>query len=218
MIAAHAGKPGLLWPEVLWIVEPDAALRPILAAAAEGVFADAHFAETLPDAPIPLGGLVLSLRAGEAWPAWLAAQQVPVVALVAKGEARVWPPAWEILEKPLHPASLRGALRRVLDAREAEPEALALPGGSLHRTQRLLIGPKGTARLTEKEVALLRYLLVAAAPIARSQLLADIWGYQADTPTRTVETHLYRLRRKIDGLGLPLALVASAEGIEARIG
>jgi DNA-binding response OmpR family regulator len=202
----------------LWIIEPDADLRPILAAAVEGVLPEACLAETLPESPFPLGALVLSLRSGEVWPSWLAAQRVPVVALVAKGENRVWPSDWAILEKPLHPASLRGALRRVLDAQAGVPDALPLPGGSLHLTQRLLCGPAGEVRLTEKEAALLRYLLAAAAPVARPQLLAEIWGYQADTPTRTVETHLYRLRRKIDGLGLPLALVATVDGIEARLG
>jgi DNA-binding response OmpR family regulator len=203
---------------ILWIVEPDAALRPILAAAVDGMLPEACVAETLPGAPVPLGALVLSLRAGEDWPAWLAGQRVPVVALVAKGETRLWPAGWEVLEKPLHPASVRGALRRALDACTVATEALALPGGSLLLTQRLLRGPDGEARLTEKEVALLRYLLRAAAPVPRPQLLAEIWGYQADTPTRTVETHLYRLRRKIDGLGLPLALVATGDGIEARVG
>ena len=203
---------------ILWIVEPDAALRPIIAAAVDGMLPEACVAETLPGAPVPLGALVLSLRAGEDWPAWLSGQRVPVVALVAKGETRLWPAGWEVLEKPLHPASVRGALRRALDACTVTTEALALPGGSLLLTQRLLRGPGGEARLTEKEVALLRYLLSAAAPVPRPQLLSEIWGYQADTPTRTVETHLYRLRRKIDGLGLPLALVATGDGIEARVG
>lgn len=204
-------------PGILWIVEPDAALRSILAAAVDGVLSEACVAEALPDAPVPLGALVLSLRAGEDWPSWLAGERVPVVALVAKGETRLWPAGWEVLEKPLHPASVRGALRRAVDAC-TPTEALPLPGGSLLLTQRLLRGPDGEARLTEKEVALLRYLLRAAVPVPRPQLLSEIWGYQADTPTRTVETHLYRLRRKIDGLGLPLALVATGDGIEARVG
>ncbi len=203
----------------LWIIEPDAVVRPILAAAVAGVMPEACIADSMPQEPVPLGALVLSLRAGEEWPAWLTAARVPVVALVAKGESRTWPPGWDVLEKPLHPVLVRGALRRALEASEPlEPdgEALALPGGSLHLTQRLLIGPQGTARLTEKEAALLCYLLKADAPISRPQLLAEIWGYQADTPTRTVETHLYRLRRKIEGLGLALSIVATAEGYHAR--
>ncbi len=195
-------------------------LRPILAAAVEGVMPDACVADQMPPEPVPLGALVLSLRSGEGWPDWLTATQVPVVALVAKGESRAWPAAWDVLEKPLHPALVRGALRRALEASgslESDGEVLPLPGGSVQLTQRLLIGPQGTARLTEKEVALLCYLLKADAPVSRPQLLADIWGYQADTPTRTVETHLYRLRRKIEGLGLALSIVATAEGYHARV-
>ncbi len=203
----------------LWIIEADAVVRPILAAAVAGVMPEACIADALPPEPVPLGALILSLRAGEEWPDWLTAARVPVVALVAKGESRAWPAGWDVLEKPLHPALVRGALRRALDAAgplEPDGETLALPGGSLHLTQRLLVGPQGAARLTEKEAALLHSLLKADTPLSRPQLLAEIWGYQADTPTRTVETHLYRLRRKIEGLGLGLTIVASAEGYRAR--
>ncbi len=199
----------------LWIIEADAVVRPILAAAVAGVMPEACIADALPREPVPLGALILSLRAGEEWPDWLTAARVPVVALVAKGESRVWPAGWDVLEKPLHPTLVRGALRRALEV-SATAEALPLPGGSLLLTQRLLVGPEGRVRLTEKEVALLCYLLKADAPVSRQQLLAEIWGYQADTPTRTVETHLYRLRRKIEGLGLGLTIVVSAEGYRVR--
>ncbi len=197
----------------LWIVEPDAALRPILAAAVDGVTAMVQTTETAPETPPPLTALILSLRPGEAWPDW--ASRVPTVALVAKGEARTWPAGWEVLEKPLHPALLRAAVLRLLEA-PPPVEILALPGGSLHLTQRVLTGPHGQLRLTEKEVALLRHLLAAPAPVPRADLLESLWGYRGDTATRTVETHLYRLRRKLQALGLPLRIEAGAEGYCAR--
>lgn len=56
-----------------------------------------------------------------------------------------------------------------------------------------------TLKLTDKEAALLEYLADAAAPIARDELLAAIWGYDARIDTHTLETHIYRLRRKLMG-------------------
>ena len=198
----------------LWIVEPDPIVRPILVAAVEGVAA-IETADALPAGAPQARALILSLRPGEAWPEWAAG--LPAVAMVAKGDARLWPPGWEVLEKPLHPALLRAALLRVIEAAPA-PESLPVAGGCLYLTRRLLSGPGGEVRLTEKEVALLRHLLTAPMPVPRPHLLAEIWGYRSDTPTRTVETHVYRLRRKIEALGLPLTIEATGEGYGVRAG
>ncbi|HAX92098.1 MAG TPA: hypothetical protein DCY07_07845 [Rhodospirillaceae bacterium] len=52
-------------------------------------------------------------------------------------------------------------------------------------------------KLTDKETALLDYLWQARAPISRDELLAALWGYEANLDTHTLETHIYRLRRKL---------------------
>jgi DNA-binding response OmpR family regulator len=54
-------------------------------------------------------------------------------------------------------------------------------------------------RLTEKETAILKYLHRAGdQAIARETLLGEVWGYQAGVTTHTLETHVYRLRQKIE--------------------
>jgi len=54
-------------------------------------------------------------------------------------------------------------------------------------------------RLTEKEVAVLKFLYRAGAkPTSRSILLHEVWGYNAAVSTHTLETHIYRLRQKIE--------------------
>ena len=54
-------------------------------------------------------------------------------------------------------------------------------------------------RLTEKEAAILRYLHRAEQqPVARETLLKHVWGYNANVTTHTLETHIYRLRQKIE--------------------
>jgi DNA-binding response OmpR family regulator len=55
-----------------------------------------------------------------------------------------------------------------------------------------------TLRLTEKEAAILLYLARAGdTAVGRDELLGEVWGYAENATTHTVETHIYRLRRKL---------------------
>ena len=53
-------------------------------------------------------------------------------------------------------------------------------------------------RLTEKETAILKYLYRASDAVGRDTLLGEVWGYNAGVTTHTLETHVYRLRQKIE--------------------
>ena len=54
-------------------------------------------------------------------------------------------------------------------------------------------------RLTDKETAILRFLLRAGDRVtSRGVLLAEVWGYNSNVTTHTLETHVYRLRQKIE--------------------
>jgi DNA-binding response OmpR family regulator len=85
-------------------------------------------------------------------------------------------------------------------------------------------------RLTDKETAVLKYLYRAAGvPVGRRALLREVWGYAPGATTHTVETHIYRLRRKIepdpnqimlvlnDGGGYRLAPSWSRPAVRARM-
>ncbi len=66
---------------------------------------------------------------------------------------------------------------------------------------KLLLEPGGRkkVRLTEKETAILKYLYRARdRVIGRGTLLGEVWGYNAGVTTHTLETHVYRLRQKIE--------------------
>ena len=68
-------------------------------------------------------------------------------------------------------------------------------------------------RLTEKEAAMLLFLARAGAQVvAREALLGEVWGYSGDATTHTVETHIYRLRRKLTENGGADLLVTEAGG------
>jgi len=65
--------------------------------------------------------------------------------------------------------------------------------------EQLLRGGDSAIRLTELEARLLGFLAAAGgALIDREQLLADVWGYSEGVDTHTVETHIWRLRQKVE--------------------
>ena len=51
--------------------------------------------------------------------------------------------------------------------------------------------------LTEKEIQLLELFLNNQKPISKEKILSTVWNYSSDADTHTVETHIYRLRKKI---------------------
>jgi DNA-binding response OmpR family regulator len=72
---------------------------------------------------------------------------------------------------------------------------------SFRPSAKLLTDPGGRkkVRLTEKETAILKYLYRAGdRVIGRDTLLGEVWGYNAGVTTHTLETHVYRLRQKIE--------------------
>jgi len=73
---------------------------------------------------------------------------------------------------------------------------------------------KKKVRLTEKETAILKYLYRCGnRVISREVLLDEVWGYNAGVTTHTLETHVYRLRQKIESdPGQARLLVTEAGG------
>ena len=52
-------------------------------------------------------------------------------------------------------------------------------------------------KLTEKEINTITYLSKVKNPVSIEELQKEVWSYQSDIETHTVETHIYRLRKKI---------------------
>jgi len=52
-------------------------------------------------------------------------------------------------------------------------------------------------KLTEKEINTITYLSKLKTPVTINELQEKVWSYQSDIETHTVETHIYRLRKKI---------------------
>ena len=67
----------------------------------------------------------------------------------------------------------------------------------LDKNERKLIRDNSFVIITEKEVQLLELFLNKDKPISKTEILKKVWGYSVEADTHTVETHIYRLRKKI---------------------
>lgn len=77
-----------------------------------------------------------------------------------------------------------------------------------------LTGSDTEIRLTEKETGILSYLLEnTGRTVTRKELLTAVWEYAENVETHTLETHIYRLRQKIEGNpSEPIILITSENG------
>ena len=68
----------------------------------------------------------------------------------------------------------------------------------LNKNEKKLYKQNDFIILTEKEIQLLEILLKNKDPISKDNILSSVWNYSAEADTHTVETHIYRLRKKIN--------------------
>jgi DNA-binding response OmpR family regulator len=136
-----------------------------------------------------------------------AAVQVPIVMLTgADSDADTIlgldAGADDYVTKPFRLSVLLARLRAHLRQSEHSDDAEFTIGPYTFRPgAKLLVDPGGRkkVRLTEKETAILKYLYRARdRVIGRGTLLGEVWGYNAGVTTHTLETHVYRLRQKIE--------------------
>lgn len=122
----------------------------------------------------------------------------------------------DYVAKPFRLGELMARLRAQLRQHEASEDAEFVIGPYLFQpAQKLLIDAqtRKKVRLTEKEAAILRFLYRAGGrPVARETLLGEVWGYNAAVNTHTLETHIYRLRQKIERDPPTATLLVTAEG------
>jgi len=121
----------------------------------------------------------------------------------------------DYVTKPFKFAVLLARIRVQLRQHEASEDAVFRIGPYTFRPgAKLLVGERGSKlKLTEKETAILRYLYRAGREVvARDTLLAEVWGYNAHVTTHTLETHIYRLRQKIEPNPAAAAILVTEGG------
>jgi DNA-binding response OmpR family regulator len=161
------------------------------AAEARGLAKDGSYAVAIVDQSLPDG-------TGDALARELKAQgfDAPILLLADKDAP---PRAAEYLEKPFRFADLLARLNLHLSRHAASDDVPVPIGPYLFRpgAKLLTLGAR-KVRLTEKETDILKFLYAAGATVAREILLHEVWGYNPAVTTHTLETHIYRLRRKIE--------------------
>jgi DNA-binding response OmpR family regulator len=133
---------------------------------------------------------------------------------LAKGEARGERGFDAAMRRPLRFCDLLLTIRRTLEQLPLRPLRRALGEHSFCPIAQRLTAQDGTSRLlTEKEIALLlRLSRAAGGVVGRDVLLREVWGYNGAVVTHTLETHIHRLRRKLEGISGRTGLLLTAPG------
>lgn len=108
----------------------------------------------------------------------------------------------DYVTKPFRFGVLLARVRAHLRQHEQTEDAVFKIGPySFRPAAKMLVAADGRRkiRLTDKETQILKYLYRAGEnAVGREQLLDEVWGYNAGVATHTLETHIYRLRQKIE--------------------
>ena len=104
--------------------------------------------------------------------------------------------------KPFRVNVLMARLRaRIREAEQSEHAVFQIGHYSFHPIDKSMHDNRNEQkiRLTEKETAIVKFLYLASDNVvSRDTLLGEVWGYNAGVTTHTLETHVYRLRQKIE--------------------
>ena len=107
----------------------------------------------------------------------------------------------DYVTKPFRFGVLLARVRAHLRQHEQSEDAIFTIGPYTFKpsSKILLHQDQSKIRLTEKETSILKYLYRASDQvISRDVLLHEVWGYNSGVTTHTLETHIYRLRQKIE--------------------
>jgi DNA-binding response OmpR family regulator len=107
----------------------------------------------------------------------------------------------DYVTKPFRFAVLLARIRSHLRQHEHSEDAIFQIGPYTFKPAAKLLFAENNrkVRLTEKETSIIKFLLRAdEQAVSRETLLAEVWGYNAGVSTHTLETHIYRLRQKIE--------------------
>lgn len=121
----------------------------------------------------------------------------------------------DYVTKPFKFAVLLARVRAHLRSHEQSEDAVFRIGPYEFRpsVKMLVTEADKKIRLTEKETSILKYLYRAGGkPVTRDTLLDEVWGYNSGVTTHTLETHVYRLRQKIEPDPANLSLLLTEGG------
>jgi two-component system response regulator RegX3 len=114
-------------------------------------------------------------------------------------------------------ARVRALLRRGSVGQPAVQHVISVEGITLDEDAHTAIGPKGSMDLTPREFELMAALMKNSGKVVtREELLRDAWGWEHLTETKTVDTHIKRLRDKIANAGYDPGMIETVRGYGYR--
>ena len=103
------------------------------------------------------------------------------------------------LELPANLKELNSAIENIAaKSKFSKNSSIKIKNYLLNKNEKKLYKQSGFIILTEKEIQLLELFLDKKKPISKDNILSTVWNYSVDADTHTVETHIYRLRKKIN--------------------
>ena len=107
-----------------------------------------------------------------------------------------------IINIPLSLSNIIQAIESLIRERKNKMTDITMGDFSLDALGRKISFDKANEKLTEKETEILWKLLTKIDhQIPQKELLKEIWGYDESIETRTLETHIYRIRKKLNSIG-----------------
>ena len=104
----------------------------------------------------------------------------------------------EILTKPIKVNELnKKVINLIAGKKYLENSSLRIKNYILDKNEKKFKNDDKFITVTEKEIQLIELLFSEKLPVSRSKILETIWNYSSEADTHTVETHIYRLRKKI---------------------
>jgi DNA-binding response OmpR family regulator len=156
-------------------------------AAHSGPFALAIIDQLLPDSD------------GDALAAMLRSEGLSCpILLLTETESASLSAANDSIVKPFRFADLLQRLHALLVRHAVGENGVRIGPYLFHPSAKLLEEGERKIRLTEKETNILKFLHASAGTVPREILLYEVWGYGPAVATHTLETHIYRLRKKIE--------------------
>lgn len=136
--------------------------------------------------------------------------KAPIVMLVEKGPNPVDIPSFvKVIEKPLRMDKLKELIETLVMV------VVVLGPFRIYPKTRQMVCIKTEEKipLTEKEIEIILFLRNKKGQVvSKEELLSNIWQYHPDITTHTLETHIYRLRKKLESYGITDFLVTKESG------
>ena len=141
----------------------------------------------------------------------------PIFVLLKKGsEEQAQKDLIKNIQKPFNLAKFINQLNSAINlAANSKSGTLVFNKYELYPTGKEIrnLRNKNIVKLTEKEVSIIQYLYkIKDRIVSKSELLQEVWGYNPDVTTHTIETHIYRLRQKVENEDKNSQLIITEEG------